>query len=84
MTSKISWSLKRLKRMPFGEIPYRLNQVLLKKLDKYFPPHIPSSLKETTDSNWRKFNDDLTWLRNLTDLLPLGRESLINDADTQL
>ncbi len=84
MTSKISWSLKRLKRMPFGEIPYRLNQALLKKLDKYFPPHIPSSLKETTDSNWRKCNDDLTWLRDLPDLLPSGRESLINDAENIL
>ena len=37
---KFSWYLKRLKKIAPQEIPYRLNQILRKKIDKYFPPGI--------------------------------------------
>ena len=81
ITSKIQWHLERLRRMSIREVPYRLKQALLKRIDKYFPPYSPRLLKETTDSIWEQFDDGLEWLKEIPELLPLDMELLIGEAE---
>ena len=82
--SQITWSLKRLEKMPFREIPYRLIQALQKRADKYFQPHSPLriSQKEITNPVWESLSNGLLQLKKLPDLLSQAdKKALFSEAE---